>query len=44
MAKIFDAYTIKGSVVMENIAGIESMANKTSDPSIRTRIANRGVA
>lgn len=44
MAKILEVYTIKGSVVMENTAGIESMAKIISEDSINMSIANNGVA
>ena len=44
IAKILEVYTIKGSVVMEKIAGIESIANITSEDSISISMANSGVA
>jgi hypothetical protein len=44
MANIFDVYTINGSVVIEKIAGIESIANIISVNSMSISIANKGVA
>lgn len=44
IANIFEVYTINGSVVIENIAGIESIAKIISESSISINIANNGVA
>lgn len=41
---MFDKYTITALVVIENMAGIESMANIISEDSISSKIRNKGVA
>ena len=41
---MFDKYTITAFVVMENMAGIESIAHIISEDSISSKIRNKGVA
>lgn len=44
MAKTFEVYTIKASLVMARIAGIESTAKIKSVVSMSNRTINKGVA
>lgn len=44
IAKMLEVYTMKVSVVIEKIAGIESIAKRISVNSIISKIANKGVA
>ena len=44
MAKILEVKTIKGSLVIEKIAGIESTAKRMSVNSITINVAKRAVA
>ena len=44
MAKILEVKTIKGSLVIEKIAGIESTAKRISVNSITINVAKRAVA